>query len=145
MGNGGTFEVAGSNTLDDADIPPADAGPQDGGDDAGSGGSTARPAPSCEPDQGYWIIKSIVDDGCMLDPKYFPVVTPFIQQPSVPMGESRHIAACDIVGVAFYPDEASGRYVLCPNACDAASKWVDDQQKGVLRCMGLLDAGGGEP
>jgi hypothetical protein len=140
-GNGGTFAVAGNNnTRDDAGVTE-DAGEIDAGERADSGTDAAMPEQTCEPDQGYWVIKKIVDDGCVLDPKYFPFVTPFVQQPSVPMGESRHIAACDILGVTFYPDEATGRYVLCPNACDAASKWVDNQQNEVLRCMGLLDAG----
>lgn len=143
MGSGGTFEVAGKNAHGDAGIA-TDAGDADGGDDgAGSGGSSAKPQEkNCDPPEVYWTIKSIVDADCVLDPKYFPAVTPFVQQPSVPMGESRHIAICDVLGVTFYIDD-KGNYVLCDNACDAARKWVDDEYNGVLRCMGLLDAGGG--
>jgi hypothetical protein len=145
MGNGGTFEVAGSNTLGDAGAPLSDPGADDGGATGGSGGSTSKPQPDCEPGNAYWTIQTIVENGCVLDAKYFPFIAPFVGQPSVPVGESRGITLCDVLGAPPFYTDSKGMVVLCDGACNAARKWVADKHNEVLRCMGLLDAGTSEP
>lgn len=141
MGSGGTFEVAGNNTRGDAGMPVGDAGPEDAGEDGGSGDSGGRPEPNCEPGSAYWTIQTIVESGCVLDAKYFALIAPFVQQPSAPIGESRGITLCDVIGAPPFYIDTKGRYVLCDDACNAARKWVEDKHNEVLRCMGLLDAG----
>jgi hypothetical protein len=93
----------------------------------------------CSPDDPdlYFRVKTIVDDGCKLDPTQYPFVRRFVEEvpPPSPMGETHTFGVCDLTGGLPYFD--NGKLVLCDNACNAARKWTADQECEVKRCLGL--------
>lgn len=129
-GSGGTFEVSGTNARGDAGVA----------NDGGVAGSDASPMEDdCRPSRSYIVIQSIVDDGCKLDPTQYAYVRRFVEDapPPIPMGETHIFGPCDFTGGLPYFEGA--KLVLCDNSCDAARKWVADQECEAKRCLGLSD------